>query len=97
MITKDDRTEEQRATHFLAIVAKDRFMSGWGGASGGASRCAWAFDHTKVNSDRVYNWVKSRSEMSYVNLVDLRTYRAPRGTAHFHIYVCDENHVAARF
>ena len=97
MTTEDDRTPEQRKTHFLAVVAKDKCMSGWGGAAGGASRCCWAFDHTLVNSDRVFNWVQSRKEMRYVNLVDLRTYRAPRGTAHFHVYVCGPEHVAARY
>ena len=95
MKTIDDRTPEQRKTHTFAVVAKDRFMSGWGGATGGASRCGWAFDPRKVNSDRVENWVRSRGEMRYVNVVDLRTYRAPRGTAHFHIYVCDPGHPAS--
>jgi hypothetical protein len=97
MIKKDDRTEELKKTHVLAVVARDRCMSGWGGASGGASRCAWAFDPREVNSDRVFNWVKRRSEMQFVNVVDLSTYRAPRGTAHFHIYVCNPDHPAARF
>lgn len=96
MKTKDNRTEEQKKTHVLAIVARDKFMSGWGEASAGASRCAWAC-HPDVNPDRVFNWVKSRSEMRNVNLVDLRTYRPPSGTAHFHIYVCDPNHRAATY
>ena len=96
MIKQDDRTQDQKKTHTWAIVAHDRFMSGWGRAEGGSSRCAWAI-HPDVNSDRVYNWVKSRKEMKYVNLVDLSTYRPPRGTAHFHIYVCDPDHVAARY
>lgn len=93
MIKKDDRTEEQKKTHCLAVVMKDNFMSGWGEAKDGASRCAWAFDPSKVNSDRVFNWVEAR----YVNLVDLRTYRAPRGTAHFHVYVCEPDHPAAKY
>ena len=97
MITKDDRTDEQKKTHYMAVVMKDKFMSGWGEAKGGASRCAWAFDPSKVIAYRVRNWVSSRSEASYVNLVDLRKYRAPRGTAHFHIYVCGPDHVAAKF
>lgn len=96
MTKLDDRTDEQRKTHRLAIVARDKFMSGWGGAKGGASRCAWAV-HPDVNEDRVFNWVKSRPEMVYVSLVDLSTYRPPRGTAHFHVYVCNPDHPAARF
>lgn len=94
MITKDDRTEEQKKTHYLAVVMKDKFLSK---AKGGASRCAWAFDHSKVNSDGVENWVRNRSDASYVNLIDLRTYRAPRGTADFHVYVCEQDHPAAKY
>ncbi len=97
LTVKDDRTPEQKQTHVLAVVARDRCMSGWGGAEGGASRCAWAFDPALVNSDRVFNWVKNRKEMLYVNVVDLRTYRPPSGTAHFHVYVCNPDHVAARY
>lgn len=96
MKTVDDRTEEQRKTHVLAIVAHDKAMSGWGGASGGKSRCAWAI-HPDVNPDRVFNWVKSRSEMKRAALVDLRTYRVPAGTAHFHVYVCNPGHPAATY
>lgn len=96
MIKQDDRTPEQKKTHRLGVVAKDKFMSGWGGASGGASRCAWACA-PDVNTDRVENWVRSRKEMRHVNLVDLSTYRPPAGTSHFQIYVCDVDHVAARF
>jgi hypothetical protein len=95
-VTKDDRTPEQKQTHVLAIVARDKFLSGWGGARGGTSRCAWAC-HPDVNPDRLFNWVKSRSEMQRVALVDLRTYRPPAGTAAFHIYVCNPEHVGARY
>lgn len=96
MTKQDDRTPEQRQTHRMGVVAVDRFMSGWGGARGGASRCAWACG-PDVNIDRVERWVRHRDEMRYVNVVNLNTYRPPRGTAHFHIYVCDADHVAARF
>jgi len=30
-IFKDDRTEEQKKTHKMAVVGTDVFMSGWGG------------------------------------------------------------------
>jgi len=84
MKREDDRTPEQQQTHRWGVVALDKCMSGWGGARGGMSRCAWAVpnDNT-VNIDRVFNWVRSRSEMRYVNIVDLKTYRPPRNTAHF--------------
>ena len=93
MITEDDRTSEQKHTHKFAVVAKDKFMSGWGGARNGASRCAWACPDMKT-ANQLLQWVRNRSEMRYVNLVDMRTYKAPRGTAHFHIYVADSNHPA---
>lgn len=96
-IIEDDRTTDQRESHHFAVVARDKFMSGWGGAQGGASRCAWAVTNDgSVNIDRVENWVRSRSEMRNVNVVDLRTYRPGRGTAHFHIYIVDHKHPAAR-
>jgi len=95
MIIQDDRTPEEKKTHWWGIVSRDKFLSGWGGAIGGVSRCAWAC-HPAVNTDQVFDWVKSRSDMRYVNLVDLNTYRPPRGTAHFHIYVCGVDHPATR-
>jgi len=91
MTRKDDRTAEQRATHRFGVVASDRFMYGWGDAKGGTSRCAWAC-HPDANIDRLERWVRRRSEMRYVNVVDLSTYRPPRGTAHFHIYVANPDH-----
>lgn len=93
MITEDDRTTEQKATHRWAVVARDKCLSGWGVAAGGASRCAWACPQ-ELNIDRVFNWVKSRDEMKHVNIVNLSTYRAPRGTAHFHVYVVNAKHPA---
>jgi hypothetical protein len=91
VITKDDRTPEQRDSHRWGVVAKDRFMSGWGDAAHGASRCAWACA-PDADLTELEKWVRDRSEMRYVNVVDLNTYRAPRGTAHFHIYVCTREH-----
>lgn len=96
MIKQDDRTAEQKKTHLWGVVARDRFMSGWGGARGGASRCAWACG-PDVNPDRVFNWVRSRKEMLYVNMVDLARYQPPPGTAHFHIYVVNPGHPAAGY
>ena len=93
---QDDRTEEQKKTHVLGVVGRDPGMSGWGGAAGGTSRCAWACA-PDVNTDRVENWVRHRGDIKRVSLVDLRTYRPPSGTAHFHIYVCNADHVGARY
>ena len=91
MIRKDDRTPEQCATHVWGVVGRDKFMSGWGGARGGYSRAAWACA-PDADMCELEKWVEGRSEMIYVNKIDLRTYRAPRGTKHFHIYVCNRDH-----
>lgn len=93
MIKKDDRTPEQRQTHRMGVVAMDKFMSGWGHAANGASRCAWACP-PDGDLSKLERWVRARSEMRYVNIVDLNTYRPPRGTAHYHIYVADAGHQA---
>lgn len=97
MTIQDDRTTAQRSTHQWGVVARDTFMSGWGEAKGGVSRCAWAVPMDTVNIDRVEQWVRSRKEMRYVNVVDLNTYRPPKGTAHFHIYVVEPTDPAATY
>lgn len=84
----DDRTEEQKRTHNVLITATDTFMSGWGHAKGGKSKCAWAC--TPDHWEKVYNWVESRPEMKYVN-VTTKQWR-PRNAKHVHIYVVGENH-----
>ena len=90
---EDDRTPAQMLTHRTAVIAKDKSMSGWGGAKGGASRCAWACE-TITDARRVLAWVQSRREMLYVRIVHLPTYRVPRGTAHFHVYDVTPGHPA---
>jgi len=86
---QDDRTPEQRRTHTILITATDRAMSGWGGARGGLSKCAWACK--PEHADRVFNWVKRRGDMSYVNMTTGKWY--PRA-AHVHIYVVNAGHPA---
>lgn len=90
MTKLDDRTPEQKSTYRWGVVAKDKFMSGWGQAKGGVSRCAWACA-PDASLDKLEQWVRSRSEMRYVNVVDLNAYY-PKGTMHYHIYVCEKDH-----
>ena len=89
MIKQDDRTQEQRKTHYWGVVATDRFMSGWCGASGGLSKCGWACSSLR-RAEELLTKVQDRREMKYVNIVDLRTYRPSRSVAHFHIYMDNE-------
>jgi len=93
MIKKDDRTTEQRESHKWGVAARDKFMSGWGMAKAGVSRCAWA---CAPDADIVLleQWVRSRSEMRNVSVVDLNKYRP--SCAHYHIYVCDRDHPSQR-
>lgn len=88
-IRQDDRTPEQKLTHTWLITATDRFMSGWGGARGGASKCAWACK--PEHASHVLDWVRSRSEMKYVNSTNGAWY--PRA-AHVHIYVVEDGDTA---
>lgn len=90
MVKEDERNKEQKTTHYWGVVARDSFLSGWGVALGGYSRCAWATDCYE-KARRLANWVNSRSEMKYVNIVDLRKYHPPRNTTHFHIYCVTDN------
>jgi hypothetical protein len=91
MTRKDDRTPEQRKTHRIGVVMRDNFLSGWGRAAKGYSRCAWALDPS-ASLEKLHAWVKSRSDSSYVNVIRVNQYRPSRGTAHYHIYVCGPDH-----
>jgi len=90
MKRQDDRTAEQKKTHTILITATDKFMSGWGEASNGASKCAWACTK-KQDWGAVLDWVESRSEMKYVNVTFNKWY--PKAE-HVHIYVVDDKHPA---
>ena len=57
MEIEDDRTPEQKKTHVWAVVARDKFLSGWGGARHGASRCAWAISDVNLIDD-LEKWVR---------------------------------------
>jgi hypothetical protein len=87
----DDRSESQKETHDRAVVAWDSFMSGWGGAQGGHSHVAWACS-PKADFEKLYKWVKNRTDMEQVREIYLGDYKPNARTAHFHIYVCTENH-----
>lgn len=86
LTTNDRRTRDQRKTHIWAVVARDNFLSQWGLAEGGVSRCCWATDdETKL--PEIKRMIEGRKEMRYVSIVNLKMYRPPKGTSHFSIYV----------
>lgn len=92
---KDERTKEQKKTHCYLITETDHFLSNWGLAGGGLSKCAWACKTEQV--DKVDKWVRSRSEMKYVNFHDERGGRGwyPKA-AHVHIFFVDDKHPALK-
>jgi len=91
---QDDRTAYQKKHYTTLVVALDTFMSGWGGAKGGESRCAWACKD--CDAQKVLAWVESRSDMKprSIAIRHADTYKVPAGTAHFHIYVVRRGHPA---
>jgi hypothetical protein len=81
---QDDRTAEQKRTHTLIVLATDRWMSGWGKASGGASYAGWAC--TPEDLDACEAWVSQRSDMRNVRVVG-GNYRPRAGAGHCRVYV----------
>ena len=91
-IREDDRTPEQKKTHTVLITATDKFLSGWGMAKNGTSKCAWACK--PEHASKMFDWVVQRSDMKYVNINYTGKWH-PKA-AHVHIYVADEDHPAIR-
>ena len=91
---QDDRTVAQHMSHTWLVVARDSFMSGWGGAAGGASIVAWACA-TLEEAEQCEQWVRNRSEMRYVRLVrESKGYIDRLRGAHVHVYVVEDWHPA---
>ena len=89
---QDDRTADQMKSHTILITATDSFMSGWGGASQGKSKCAWACSPDQ-DWDKLLDWVENRSDMKYVNVNHSGKWY-PKNAAHVHIYVAENDHPA---
>ena len=91
MIFIDDRTEHQKKTHCLIVLATDSFMSGWGRAEGGSSYAGWSCE--PINERAVERWVRNRGEMKRVRIVS-GNYKPPNVEGHCHIYVVENGHPA---
>jgi hypothetical protein len=83
-IRKDRRTPEQQKTHRWLVTATNRFLSGWGLAHGGLSKCAWAC-RTHEQALAKYDEIKKRGDMKYVRIINGDWY--PRNAVHVSIYV----------
>jgi hypothetical protein len=91
---KDDRTDEQTESHRWVVMGVDRCMSGWGDAEGTISYAGWAC--TDEHLETVKAWVKGRSDMERVRILDSREGSEvwPQGRVHIHIYAVDDGHPA---
>jgi len=87
----DDRTIQEKITHPVIIMGTDSFLSGWVGEGGGKSYAGWACSQN--NRGDVEKWVRNRSDMERVRVVD-NSYRPSGKNGHCHIYVVHEEHPA---
>ena len=93
MIVNDRRNEAQLKTHRYLVIGTDRFLSGWGRASGGASYAAWACE-TLTEAKAKAEEIRRRSDMKRVRIVHDSRGQArgafrpdSRYCTHFSIYV----------
>ncbi len=84
MVLVDDRTDEQKTSHPMIVLMTDKFMSGWGAATGGPSYAGWAVSVDDV--DAMETRIRERSDAKNVRIVS-SDYRPPSGPGHCHIYV----------
>jgi len=89
----DERTDEERETLSVIILGTDRYMGGWGAATGGPSYAGWACRPDDAGT--VERWVRNRSDMTRVRIVS-GDYRPPSGPGHCHIYAVRPGHPALR-
>ena len=87
---QDERTKEEMKTHCFLYGGTDKFMSGWGKASGGKSYAFWAFK--PEDESKVLSWIHSRKEIIRQRHV-VSSYK-PKGKGHCHVYVIRGNHPA---
>jgi hypothetical protein len=80
------------AEYIYAVVARDKFMSGWGQAEGRSSYAAWLCRENQL--PYVRQWVESRPEMTHVDVLirDAAASRAKRSRNHWSFYVVEGRH-----
>ena len=88
MIIKDDRTPEEVESTIGFIVAKDKYMSGWGDAPG-RSMVACPVTSSR-DADRVWKTFEDRSGFVYLRWIAGSQYKAKtfrlRSSDHLQIY-----------
>jgi hypothetical protein len=90
----DDRTEEQKLTHTVLIVAYDSFMSNWKDHHVKKSFCAWACK--PEHQDQVFEWVFNRMDMHQVRPQEGDYVPLLGPDDHYQIYVVNDGHRALK-
>ena len=88
----DDRTDEQRQTHYALVVGTDAFLSRMGRGCGMCRRSIAAWACEPRDAIHVEQWVRSRAEMKRVRRATHRI-KGRKGD-HIHIYVVTDGHPA---
>lgn len=94
-VVVDERTQKEKATLTIAVVGRQRVLSGWRRALRATHhRVAWACRPADVLA--VAHWARAHhGDLSRLTLVDLSRYR-PRGTRLLYIYAVRPGHPALR-
>ena len=90
---QDDRTEEQKKTHYYLWGGTDRFMSSFGppAQEGCNSFAFWACKPEHAN--KVESWIRRRGDIMRVRQVG-SSYK--NNNHYVHIYVVDDDHPAVK-
>lgn len=88
----DDRTDEQRQTHYCLIVGTDAFLSSLGQECGACRRSIAAWACEPRDAIHVEQWARSRGDLKRVRRATHRI-RGRKGD-HIHIYVVTDEHPA---
>lgn len=95
MIVVDERNTNEQTALTLAVVGRQRVLSGWGRALRATHhRVAWACRPADVLA--VERWVRARGDVSRIALVHLSSRYRPRGTRLMYIHAVRRGHPALR-
>jgi len=90
MKIEDRRNEAEKQSHKVYVVARDKFLSGWGMAQGGTSYIAWACADDEV-AQCVEKKIVFKPEMKNVRIT--RTLPRLKGSDHLMIWPVSYGHV----
>jgi hypothetical protein len=85
----DQRTEDQKKTHYWAVIALD-LSKRWSSRLN-PYRCAWA-SRTLEEARNTFDRLKERGSVAEIIIADLRSYKPRSRDRCFHVYLCDGRH-----